>query len=1075
MPKHKHIKKVLVIGSGPIIIGQAAEFDYAGTQACKSLREEGVEVVLVNSNPATIMTDENIADHVYIEPLNTRAIELIIKAERPQGILPTLGGQTGLNLAVALYEEGILQKYGVELLGTSVDTVKRAEDRQLFKETMEKLGHTVPKSAIVAKVEEAMAFGEEVGYPLIVRPAYTLGGTGGGIALNQEELRGIVVRGLRLSMINQVLIEQSVANWKEIEYEVMRDRNDNCITICNMENFDPVGIHTGDSIVVAPSQTLRDEEYQMLRSASIDIIRELKVEGGCNIQFALHPESLDYVVIEVNPRVSRSSALASKATGYAIAKVAAKIAIGLTLDEIKNPVTGKTTACFEPALDYVAVKIPRWPFDKFTTGDRKLGTQMKATGEVMAMERTFGAALLKAIRSLDGKVYQMFLDGIADLDESVFKERLSYPNDQRLFAIFEALRNGYSVEDVHKITAIDLWFLRRMKDIILLEIKLKQRGFNLETIKECKKAGFSDAHIGKVLGHPEKILRKYRDDHEIKPVYKLVDTCAGEFESTTPYFYSTYEQECEVNKEKKRKAIILGSGPIRIGQGIEFDYCCVHGAWSLKEQGIETIIINNNPETVSTDFDTSDKLYFEPLTPEDVINIAKMEDVEGVVVQYGGQTAINLTKPLHEAGIKILGTPPSGIDLAEDREKFSKLLVELNIPQSKGVMVSDIKEVEEAAKVLGFPLVVRPSYVIGGQSMEIVRDEEELLYYANHLTDFNKYNAILMDQYILGKEVEVDGISDGKEILIPAIMEHIERAGVHSGDSMSVYPVQSLSEKVVKDIVDYTQKIAMALGVVGLINIQYVVKDEQVMVIEANPRASRTVPIVSKVTRIPMVALATEVMMGKALKDLGYGTGVAAHPPYIVVKAPVFCLEKLGDVDTMLDPEMKSTGEVMGIGLNYQEALLKAFEGAGFHIPSKGRVLFSIADRDKTEAIALARELEEQGFEIIATSSTGKHLVKHGVHIKEVLGSNDEILEAFKSGSVAMVINTPTKGKKIERQGFQIRRQSIDYSISCFTSLDTAYQFLDVIKFAKTYTYQVIKLFEPQAIDKISPKLSNIV
>lgn len=1059
MPKDNKISKVLVIGSGPIVIGQAAEFDYSGTQACKSLKEEGLRVVLVNSNPATIMTDQHIADHIYIEPLSLPALEKIIEIERPQGILPTLGGQTGLNLAIELYEAGILEKYDVKLLGTSVEAIKRAEDRQLFKETMEKINRPIPASTIVESLEAALAFAKQVGYPLIVRPAYTLGGTGGGIAPDEAALTEIVSRGLRYSRIGQVLIEQSVANWKEIEYEVMRDQNDNCIIICNMENFDPVGVHTGDSIVVAPSQTLRDQEYQMLRSASIDIIRELKVEGGCNIQFALNPYNMSYVVIEVNPRVSRSSALASKATGYAIAKIAAKIAIGLTLDEIKNPVTGKTTACFEPALDYVVVKIPQWPFDKFNTGDRSLGTQMKATGEVMAIERTFEAALLKAIRSLEGKRRDIYTSTMAAWSQEFIDEIISYPNDQRLFGIFEAVRRGMDLEKINRLTGIDPWFLSKIHHIIELEGEIKKVGLREPLLRDCKKMGFSDRHLALLLNMEEAALRHYRREVGLTPVYKLVDTCAGEFESATPYFYSTYERENEVAILNKRKVMILGSGPIRIGQGIEFDYCCVHGAWALKELGIETLIVNNNPETVSTDFDTSDKLYFEPLTPEDVINIAEMEKIDGVIVQYGGQTAINLTKALHEHGLPILGTSPESIDIAEDREKFSKLLTLLKIPQTRGATAINLQQVEAAMKQLGFPLMVRPSYVIGGQSMEIVWNREQLLHYAGQFWQDQQDYPILLDQYIEGQEVEIDGISDGETVFIPAIMEHIERAGVHSGDSMSVYPVQNVSEKAIHDIVEYTSRLARALKVRGLINIQFVVKDQQVMVLEANPRASRTVPIVSKVTGVPMISLATAVMTGKTLKEMGYEDGVAKPPDYVIVKAPVFCLEKLAEVDISLSPEMKSTGEVMGVGADYQEALFKAFEATGLKIPSTGSVLLSISDRDKGEALEIAGKLHSLGFRLTATQKTGSFLRDNGIKVDEVYQDLTAAVQSFKAGETVMMINTPTKGKLVDRLGFKLRRSSIDYKIPCFTSLDTVSGFIEVIKYARKYSYGVKKLF----------------
>ncbi|QUH24612.1 carbamoyl-phosphate synthase (glutamine-hydrolyzing) large subunit [Serpentinicella alkaliphila] len=1054
MAKDTSINKVLVIGSGPIIIGQAAEFDYAGTQACKSLKEEGIEVVLVNSNPATIMTDKNIADHVYIEPLNTKSLEKIIEIERPQGILPTLGGQTGLNLAIELFEQGILDKYNVKLLGTSVEAVKRAEDRKLFKETMESIGQPIPPSRIVSTMDEGISFAREVGYPLIIRPAYTLGGTGGGFVDNEEELNIVLEKGLRLSMIGQALIERSVLNWKEIEYEVMRDKNDNCITICNMENFDPVGVHTGDSIVVAPSQTLRDVEHQMLRSASIDIIRELKIEGGCNIQFALNPFSMEYIVIEVNPRVSRSSALASKATGYPIAKIAAKIAIGLTLDEIVNPVTGKTSALFEPSLDYIVVKIPQWPFDKFYTADRKLGTQMKATGEVMAIDRVFEGALLKAVRSLEGVNKTALFRDVDDIEN-----KLKIPNDQRLFAIFNALRKGYSIDEIHDMTRIDKWFLSKIENIVNMEQELRENRLDINTISNCKKLGFSDVYISNILGiTPDEVL-DFRKEIDLKPVYKLVDTCAGEFESSTPYFYSTYEEDCEVEVTEKNKVVILGSGPIRIGQGIEFDYCSVHGAWALKNIGVETIIINNNPETVSTDFDTSDKLYFEPLTSEDVINIVEKEKANGVIVQFGGQTAINLVKPLYEKGINILGTAPEDIDKAEDRKKFSELLNSLNIPQTKGSTIKGITEAKEVSKVLGFPLVVRPSYVIGGQSMEIVWNEEQLVNYVENFQIFGDDYPILVDQYIEGKEVEIDGISDGKDVFIPAIMEHIERAGVHSGDSMSVYPIQDVTDSIKEKIVDYTIKIARALDIKGLINIQFVVKGEDVLVLEANPRASRTVPIVSKVTGVPMVAVATEIMLGKTLLELGYNTGVANYPPYVIVKAPVFCLEKLADVDIVLSPEMKSTGEVMGVGENYSEAMLKAFEGVGLKIPSSGGVLLSISDRDKHESLQIAKKIIELGFKIIATEKTANFYSENNIPITKVLSSEDDLGKIFKEYSIVMTINTPTKGKYSDRYGFKLRRKSVDYNIPCFTSIDTALQYVSCIEYLKNYNYKVKKIF----------------
>lgn len=1049
MPKKEHLKKVLVIGSGPIIIGQAAEFDYAGTQACKALKEEGLEVVLINSNPATIMTDANIADRVYIEPLNVETVEKVIATEKPDGVLPGLGGQTGLNLAIKLVEAGILEKYNVELLGTSVDTIKKAEDREMFRQTMIDLGEPIPESTIVSDLEKAFEFVETVGYPVIIRPAYTLGGTGGGIAANEEEFREIVVKGLKASFIGQILIEQSVAGWKEIEYEVMRDSADTCITICNMENFDPVGIHTGDSIVVAPTQTLSDKECQMLRNASLRIIRELKVEGGCNVQFALDPNSMDYIVIEVNPRVSRSSALASKATGYPIAKMAAKIAIGLTLSEIKNPVTQQTSAAAEPAIDYIVVKVPRWPFDKFATADRSLGTQMKATGEVMSIDRNFEGGLMKAIRSLEIGVYGLKIPEATHWTEMELEYKLNQPDDERIFAVAEAFRRQWTVREVAQLTKIDRWFLNRVQHIVLMEEALASQELTAKLLFEAKEIGFSDYQIAKIKGLQAQEIRDLRKKHQITPVYKMVDTCAGEFEAITPYYYSCYDRECEVEVSDKKKIIVIGSGPIRIGQGIEFDYCSVHSAWALKDPGVETIVINNNPETVSTDFDTSDKLYFEPLILEDVLNIIDIEQPDGVVVQFGGQTAINLADGLAEHGIKIFGSDVDSIDAAEDRKRFEALLQKLDIPQSEGRTVTQVDEAIQVAEGLGYPVLVRPSYVIGGRAMEVVTATEDLINYMKTAVKISPKHPVLIDKYIRGKEVEVDGISDGEYTLIPGIMEHIERAGVHSGDSMAVFPPQSLTEGEIEQIVSYTQKIAKALNVKGLLNIQFVVEEGVVYIIEVNPRASRTVPILSKVTGIPMVKIATEIMLGKRLTDLGYGTGLYGKIDFIMVKAPVFSFEKLGQVDISLGPEMKSTGEVMGLDSSFGNALLKAMTAAGLEIPREGQVLVSVADKDKEEAAPLVQEYAELGFQILATPETAKHLTSQNIKIEKVVGDDKsiaEIISLIKSGDIQIVINTPTKGKLPERKGFKLRRAAADYKVPCLTSLDTATALLKVIK-----------------------------
>jgi carbamoyl-phosphate synthase large subunit len=1048
MPKYSNLKKVMVIGSGPIIIGQAAEFDYAGTQACQALKEEGLEVVLVNSNPATIMTDANIADHVYIEPLTPEFVAEIIRKEKPDGLLPTLGGQVGLNLAVRLAEQGILEAEGVKLLGTPLSAIKKAEDRELFKNMMQEINEPVPESTIVIDLDSAMAFAKKIGYPLIVRPAYTLGGTGGGIANSDEELRAITIRGLKYSIIKQVLIERSVAGWKEVEYEVIRDGADNCITVCNMENIDPVGIHTGDSIVVAPSQTLNDKEYQMLRTASLKIIRALGIEGGCNVQYALDPDSEQYYVIEVNPRVSRSSALASKATGYPIAKVATKIAIGYHLDEIPNAVTLKTSACFEPTLDYVVVKFPRWPFDKFAFADRILGTQMKATGEVMAIDRSFESALLKAIRSLEIGLHGLYLPALADLPLEKIRAAIHDADDERLFVIAEALRRGIAVEEIHQITRIDLFFLDKLHNIVKMEQDIKS-DLSSAVLQSAKRMGFADQTIAALRGVPVTDISAARKEYAIKPVYKMVDTCAAEFEATTPYYYSTYETEDEALATPDRKVLVLGSGPIRIGQGIEFDYCSVHSAWALRDMGIESIIINNNPETVSTDFDTSDRLYFEPLTPEDVLNIIDKERPEGVIVQFGGQTAINLADPLAKAGVKILGTAVENIDAAENRERFDQLLTQLDIPRPQGTTINTVQAAVDAADAIGYPVVVRPSYVLGGRAMEIVYNATDLRSYMENAVLVSPDHPILVDKYMLGKEVEVDAISDGQDVLIPGIMEHIERAGVHSGDSIAVYPPRTLKQETIDTLVDYTERIARALQVKGLINIQYVVYEDEVYVIEVNPRSSRTVPYLSKITGTQMVNIATRICLGQSLKEQGYSSGLLPNIHYTAVKVPVFSFAKMLQVDVSLGPEMKSTGEVMGLDVDYSFALYKALLGAGMQIPEKGSVLATIADKDKEEALPILKGFAELGFTVYATAGTATYLEAQGMTVKPVAKLEEgspNLLDAIKNGEVQMVINTITRGKEPERDGFKIRRATVEHAIPCLTSLDTAKEILGVLQ-----------------------------
>ena len=1041
-------KKVLVIGSGPIIIGQAAEFDYAGTQACQSLREEGYEVVLVNSNPATIMTDRDIADRVYIEPISLEFVTEIIRKERPYGVLATLGGQVGLNMAVELSEAGVLKEYNVKLLGTTLEAIKQAEDRELFKEAMKRINQPVPESDIFSDVAQAVEFANRIGYPIIIRPAYTLGGTGGGIAHNEEEMYMIALRGIKLSPIHQILVERSVAGWKEIEYEVMRDRADNCIIVCNMENIDPVGVHTGDSIVVAPSQTLNDTQYQMLRTASVDIIRYLKIEGGCNVQYALDPYSNQYYVIEVNPRVSRSSALASKATGYPIAKVAAKVAIGMTLDEITNAVTGETKACFEPSLDYVVTKFPRWPFEKFNLADRTLGTQMKATGEVMAIDRTLEGSLLKAIRSLEIGLDHIELKKIAHETPEQLIERLQLVDDERLYVVAQALRAGISVEKICYITKINAFFINKIKNIVMVEKDLAANGLTESNLRLAKKYSFPDKVIARYANCSSEDVLAKRNELNVHPTYKYVDTCAAEFEAHTPYYYSAYATEDEVVPRGENSVIVLGSGPIRIGQGVEFDYCSVHSSWALRKAGMKSIIINNNPETVSTDFDTSDSLYFEPLTVDDVMEIVRKENPVGVIAQFGGQTAINLAGPLAERGVKILGTSVDSIDMAEDRERFDELLAKLEIPRPVGALVTSDEEALEAAKRLQYPLIVRPSYVLGGRAMEIVYNDQELDRYMKEAVVASKDHPVLIDRYMVGMEVEVDAISDGVDVCIPGIMEQVERAGVHSGDSIAVYPAQHLSDELTEQIVDYTRRIAKGLNVKGVLNIQYIVVNGELHVIEVNPRSSRTVPFISKVTGINMVEYATRIALGETLESLGLPTGLVPARPHVAVKAPVFSFSKMGLVEIALGPEMKSTGEVMGIGRTYADALFKAIHGANMRIPDKGNILMTVADRDKEEAVRLAKGFIDLGYHIMATGGTGRYFTEHGVDCKvvnKISEGNPNCADCIREGKVDLMLNTLTYGKKPEREGFQLRRLAVEMGVPCLTSLDTAREVLHVV------------------------------
>ena len=1046
MPRNKDIKKVLVIGSGPIIIGQAAEFDYAGTQACRSLKEEGLEVVLLNSNPATIMTDKDIADRVYIEPLTVEVVEQLILKEKPDSVLPTLGGQAGLNLAMELDEKGFLKEHNVRLIGTTAQTIKKAEDRQEFKDTMEKIGEPVAASKVVTTVEDGLAFTNTIGYPVVLRPAYTLGGSGGGIAHNEYELREILENGLRLSRVGEVLVERCIAGWKEIEYEVMRDSAGNCITVCNMENIDPVGVHTGDSIVVAPSQTLGDKEYQMLRTSALNIITELGITGGCNVQYALKPDSFEYCVIEVNPRVSRSSALASKATGYPIAKVAAKIALGYTLDEIPNAITGKTYASFEPMLDYCVVKIPRLPFDKFITAKRTLTTQMKATGEVMSICHNFEGALMKAIRSLEQHVDSLMSYDFTQLTDEELLDELAIVDDRRIWKIAEAIRRGMPQSMLHDITQIDIWFIDKLAILVGMENALKTRKLTKELLLEAKRMEFPDYIIARLTGKTEEEIKDLRADYGIKAAYKMVDTCAAEFAAATPYYYSVYGDEGTENEAEEthpnKKVLVLGSGPIRIGQGIEFDYCSVHCTWAFAKEGWETVIVNNNPETVSTDFDIADKLYFEPLTPEDVEAIVKLEKPDGAVVQFGGQTAIKLTESLMKMGVKILGTKAEDVDAAEDRELFDEILEKTKIPRAAGGTVFTAEEAKEVANRLGYPVLVRPSYVLGGQGMKIAFNDDEIEEFIGIINRIAQDHPILVDKYLQGKEIEVDAVCDGTDILIPGIMEHIERTGVHSGDSISVYPAPTISAHVKETIVEYTKRLAQALHVIGLINIQFIAMNEEVYVIEVNPRSSRTVPYISKVTGIPIVDLATKVIIGNTIRGLGYEPGLAPTADYIAIKMPVFSFEKLRGAEISLGPEMKSTGECLGIAKTFNEALYKAFLGAGVTLPKYKQMIMTVKDADKPEAVGVAKRFEALGYKIYATRSTAKYLQEHGVNalrVNKITQESPNVMDLILGHKIDLVIDTPTQGNGDKtRDGFLIRRNAIETGVYCITAMDTA-------------------------------------
>lgn len=1043
MPRDSRIKKVLVIGSGPIIIGQAAEFDYAGTQACRSLKEEGIEVVLLNSNPATIMTDKDIADKVYIEPLTVEVVEQLILKEQPDSVLPTLGGQAGLNLAMELEEAGFLREHNVRLIGTTSETIKKAEDRLEFKATMEKIGEPVAASLVVENVEDGLAFANKIGYPVVLRPAYTLGGSGGGIAHDSEQLVEILENGLRLSRVGQVLVERCIAGWKEIEYEVMRDGNGNCITVCNMENIDPVGVHTGDSIVVAPSQTLGDKEYQMLRTSALNIISELNITGGCNVQYALHPETFEYCVIEVNPRVSRSSALASKATGYPIAKVAAKIALGYTLDEIKNAITQKTYASFEPMLDYCVVKLPRLPFDKFISAKRTLTTQMKATGEVMSICDNFEGALMKAIRSLEQHVDSLMSYDFTDLSMEELTEQLEIVDDMRMWRIAEAIRRGVSYEKIHEITKIDEWFIDKFAIIVEMENALKSEELTPELLKEAKRMEFPDNVIAQLTGKTEREIHDMRHANGIVAAYKIVDTCAAEFAAETPYYYSVYGSENEVEETRdKKKVLVLGSGPIRIGQGIEFDFCSVHCTWAFAKEGYETIIVNNNPETVSTDFDIADKLYFEPLTPEDVESIVDIEKPDGAVVQFGGQTAIKLTEALMKMGVPILGTSAENVDKAEDRELFDAILEECEIPRPTGGTVFTAEEAKEVANRLGYPVLVRPSYVLGGQGMQIAINDNDIDEFIGIINRIAQDHPILVDKYLQGKEIEVDAVCDGEDILIPGIMEHIERAGIHSGDSISVYPAQSLTQKAKDKIAEYTRRLAKSLHVIGLINIQFIVcGEDDVYVIEVNPRSSRTVPYISKVTGIPIVPLASKVIIGSKIKELGYTPGLQPEADYVAVKMPVFSFEKIRGADISLGPEMKSTGECLGIAKTFDEALYKAFLGAGIKLPKFKNMIMTVRDEEKPEAVEIGRRFEKIGYRIFATNSTAEALNAAGVKaipVRKIEQESPNLLDLILGHEIDLVIDIPAQGAEHSRDGFVIRRNAIETGVNVLTAIDTA-------------------------------------
>ncbi|RGT78616.1 carbamoyl-phosphate synthase large subunit [Agathobacter rectalis] len=1043
MPRNNDIKKVLVIGSGPIVIGQAAEFDYAGTQACRSLKEEGVEVCLVNSNPATIMTDKQIADQVYIEPLTLESLKEIIIKEKPDSILPTLGGQAGLNLGMELAECGFLDEQGVKLIGTTAETIFKAEDRQAFKDTMEKIGEPIAASQVVKNIEDGIAFTNKIGYPVVLRPAFTLGGSGGGIAHDEQELIDILSNGLRLSRVGEVLVERCIAGWKEIEYEVMRDANGNCITVCNMENIDPVGVHTGDSIVVAPSQTLGDKEYQMLRTSALNIINELQITGGCNVQYALNPDSFEYCVIEVNPRVSRSSALASKATGYPIAKVTAKIALGYHLDEIKNAITQKTYASFEPMLDYCVVKIPRLPFDKFLTAKRTLTTQMKATGEVMSICNNFEGALMKAIRSLEQHVDSLMSYDFTGLTDDELEKQLAVVDDRRIWVIAEALRRGVKYEHIHEITKIDLWFIDKIAILVEMENRLKTEELTVDLLKEAKRIEFPDNVISQLTDIDEADIKKMRYDNGIVAAYKMVDTCAAEFEAETPYYYSVFGSENEAAETNpQKKVLVLGSGPIRIGQGVEFDYCSVHCTWAFAKEGWETIIVNNNPETVSTDFDIADKLYFEPLTAEDVESIVNIEKPDGAVVQFGGQTAIKLTEALMKMGVKILGTKAEDVDAAEDRELFDEILQKTGIPRAAGGTVFTAEEAKKVANEIGYPVLVRPSYVLGGQGMKIAWNDDEIEEFIGIINTITQDHPILVDKYLMGKEIEVDAICDGTDILIPGIMEHIERTGVHSGDSISVYPAHTISEKAKETLVEYTKRLAQALHVVGMINIQFIDMDDNIYVIEVNPRSSRTVPYISKVTGIPIVDLAARIIMGETIKGMGYTPGLAPTADYIAIKMPVFSFEKLRGAEISLGPEMKSTGECLGIDKTFNGALYKAFEGAGVELPKYKQMIMTVKDADKPEAVGVAKRFEKLGYKIYATRSTAKYLQEHGVNalrVNKISQESPNVMDLILGHKIDLVIDTPTQGNGDKtRDGFLIRRNAIETGVYCITAMDTA-------------------------------------